>query len=44
MSLFPWVKGLESVSLNGLEQKHHPEKEDSVFWLRQVATNSKMYG
>lgn len=39
-----WMKGLENLSLNGLEQKHHLQLPDSVFWLHQVAANTKMYG
>lgn len=39
-----WMKGLENLSLNGLEQKHHLQSLDSVFWLHQVAANTKMYG
>ena len=34
---FLWMKALKNLSLNGLEQKHHLEKPDSVFWLHQVA-------
>ncbi len=44
LSPFLWMKALKNLSLNGLEQKHHLEKPDSVFWLHQEAANAKMYG
>lgn len=40
-----WMKALENLSLNGLEQKHHLEECPlSVFWLRRAAASAKMYG